>query len=124
MGDDTEDGSQVLSILVLTAFLGAFVLAILVIFNKKKSSGDQKEDNGKQEDLKAEKNEADNSGRNKSTTKEKLKTKSKDVVLSHPMLLTTLKGHTGRVTHMEFSKCGTYLGSCSEGKAKALKLIV
>eukprot|EP00795_Rhopilema_esculentum_P015135 gene15135-6322_t len=122
MGDDTVDGSQVISILALTAFLGAFVLAILVIFNKKKSSGDEKEENGKQEDLKAEKNEADNvnTGGKKSSTKEKFKTKSKDVVLSHPMLLTTLKGHTGRVTHLEFSKCGTYLGSCSEDRTVRL----
>lgn len=114
---DPADGSQLISIMALTIIFGAFVLAILVIFNKKKD-GEKESQRSEEKPSKDSKNELDSKSdaSSQKVVKEKVKSKGKDATLTHPMLLTTLKGHTGSITKMEFSKCGKYLGSCSEGK--------
>ena len=117
---DAIDSSQVISIAALTIFFGAFILAIFVVFNKKKDNGETKE----QDEDKSEVNDSNekatsqvsSNGIKKPQAKEKHKGKAKEAAFAHPMLLTTLKGHTGSLMQMEFSRCGKYLGSCSEGE--------
>lgn len=41
--------------------------------------------------------------------------KRSEKMINHPWLLTSLKGHTGRVLDMDFVSNGKYLASCSEG---------
>lgn len=117
---DAVDSSQVISIVALTIFFGAFVLAIFVVFNKKKNNGDtteQDEDKSEINDSnKKETSQVSSNGVKKTQAKDKHKGKAKEAAFTHPMLLTTLKGHTGSLMQMEFSRCGKYLGSCSEGE--------
>ena len=113
---DATDGSQIISIIALTIFFGGFVLAILVVFNKKTDKDEERKDEKSEEKEKKSGNNSNSEGVNKkNTAKEKSKAKVKDAIFTHPMLLTTLKGHTGSIKKIEFSKCGKYLGSCSEG---------
>ena len=113
---DSTDGNQIISILALSLFFGAFVLAILVVFSRKTEKDDEaKSDEKKLSKEKKGSNEL-KSANEKKKVAAKQKPKAKDAVFTHPMLLTTLKGHTGVITQMEFSRCGKYLGSCSEGK--------
>lgn len=107
-------GTQLLSIIALTIFFGGFVLAILVVFNKKKADGPPSENTDEKE--KATEKANNENSKQLEMKKEKPKGKVKEVSLSHPMLMATLKGHTGSVTEMEFSKCGKFLGSCSEDR--------
>jgi len=44
------------------------------------------------------------------------KQKEKGYVFQHPWLLSTLKGHSGRVLDMDLSSNGKYLASCSEDR--------
>jgi len=44
------------------------------------------------------------------------KQKEKGFVFQHPWLLSTLKGHSGRVLDMDLSSNGKYLASCSEDR--------
>ena len=114
---DGTDGNQIISIIALSIFFGAFVLAILVVFSRKT---DKEDDKSKEPDEKSDK-ERKNEAKSKSTVYEskkvttKQKMKAKDPAFTHPLLLASLKGHTGIVTQTEFSRCGKYLGSCSEG---------
>lgn len=113
---DATDGSQVISIVALTIFFGAFVLSILVVFSRKKDEHDKSvRGDDKQENEKKTKAKSDDSNK-KAAPKERAKSRSKEAAFSHPMLLATLKGHTGSIKQVEFSRCGKYLGSCSEGK--------
>ena len=113
---DATDGNQIISILALSLFFGAFVLAILVVFSRKT----EKDDETKNDEKKSGKEKKDGTESKVANEKKKIaakqKAKAKDAAFTHPMLLTTLKGHTGVITQMEFSRCGKYLGSCSEGK--------
>ena len=49
--------------------------------------------------------------------KERVRSRSaKKPPFNHPWLITTLKGHGGRVLDMDFSENGKYLASCADGK--------
>ena len=39
----------------------------------------------------------------------------KEINISHPLLIASLKGHTSTVLDIDFSNNGKYLASCSEG---------
>ena len=65
---DEASGTQILSIIALTVFFGGFVLAILVIFNKKSSS--ETEDNSANNSQKNAINENDKKGSEKQSEKQ------------------------------------------------------
>lgn len=50
------------------------------------------------------------------------KQRTADANYQHPWLYTTLKGHTGQVFDMDFSRNGKYLATCAEGKLSFFSL--
>ena len=97
---------------------GTFILAFIIsiVFRKSKSSTapgdlDSKEDFENDENtITLQKNS------NSKTKKKPVDKKAKEKVFSHPWLLSTLKGHSGRVLDMDLSPNGKYLASCSEDR--------
>jgi len=114
---DNADGNQIVSILALSIFFGAFVLAILVIFNRKSDKSDEtKSSNENSEKEKKDKLKSNPANEIKNNVVKQKPKVTKDPAFTHPLLSTTLKGHTGVITQTEFSRCGKYLGSCSEDR--------
>ena len=110
---------QFLSIGALTIFFGAFVLVVVVVFSKKRYALGGHEDKEIEDKVEHEKDLPVPDVRNKKENHQKSKGKphkSKDPSFSHPQLLANLKGHTGAVFQLDFSMCGKYLASCSEGR--------
>lgn len=48
--------------------------------------------------------------------------KDSKATFTHSWLLTTLKGHTGSITDMDFSANEKHLATCSEGNTLALNI--
>ena len=114
---DNADGNQIVSIMALSIFFGAFVLAILVVFNRKSDKSDEtKSASDKSEKEKKDKLKSSPANQSRNNVAKQKPKVAKDPAFTHALLSTTLKGHTGVITQTEFSRCGKYLGSCSEGK--------
>eukprot|EP00794_Sanderia_malayensis_P013835 gene13835-15281_t len=112
---EEANGAQILSIIILTIFFGGFVLAVLMIFNRKKPES-QEVDNSEGKTSKEDSKKEQDAKKKTAQVKEKSKTKSKEMAFSHPLLMSSLKGHIGSIMQMQFSACGKYLGSCSEDR--------
>jgi len=110
-------------IVLVTIILGATVLLafyITKVFKSKVADTETEqspEDVGEAGDDKSDKTENIASGaqKNKKKAQDK-KQKDKGFVFQHPWLLSTLKGHSGRVLDMDLSSNGKYLASCSEDR--------
>lgn len=107
----------------LSVVFGLIVLLVALyvfFFNKKKNEGDDVVEESKPE----EKRNGDVNPKAKPSKKlpeKKQKKKNpiaatKDNGANHPMLITSLKGHTGIINSLDFSTNGKVLASCSEGK--------
>ena len=113
----------VIATVILAVIVGAIGTVIYLIFLKpctdiKEEDSDKK----KSKDLTKKHDEGipkkrPNSTSSSSSSKRKV-AKDNNSVTTHRLLLTSLKGHTGTVTSIDFSSNGKYLASCSEGKYK------
>ena len=106
---------------ILAVIVGAIGTVIYLIFLKpctdvKEEDSDKRESN---KDLTKKHDEGMSKKRPNSTSSSSSKkkvAKESNPVTTHGLLLTSLKGHTGTVTSIDFSSNGKYLASCSEGK--------
>lgn len=111
----------VIATVILAVIVGAIGTVIYLIFLKpctdvKEEDSDKRESN---KDLTKKHDEGMSKKRPNSTSSSSKKkvAKESNSVTTHGLLLTSLKGHTGTVTCIDFSSNGKYLASCSEGKA-------
>jgi len=110
-----------MEIVLVTIILGATV--ILAFFITKVFKSQQKDTELTEEPL-VEENDNDKKSKSsphESNEKSKKKfndkkMKEKVVQFSHPWLLSTLKGHSGRVLDLDLSPNGKYLASCAEDR--------
>ena len=111
----------VIATVILAVIVGAIGTVIYLIFLKpctdvKEEDSDKRESN---KDLTKKHDEGMSKKRPNSTSSSSSKkkvAKESNSVTTHGLLLTSLKGHTGTVTCIDFSSNGKYLASCSEGK--------
>ena len=110
-----------MEIIFLTIILGATIMLAFYIGKIFKPALKEEaiaEDNNKEkEDLKQEKKETSAKPKKKVADK---KIKEKAPTFQHPWLLTTLKGHSGRVVDMEISPNGKHLASSGEVSVSCL----
>ena len=113
----------------LTVILGLVILLVALyyfFFNKKKTEDEDVVENYKPEEktVKTNQQTAKDKSNNKSlaANNEKKKKKNlappvKDNGINSPLLIASLKGHTGIVHSLDFSTNGKLLASCSDGKS-------
>ena len=102
-----------MEIIVLTIILGATILLAVYIgkiFKQKQHTESTAEDVPEEEEV---------TNQEKETVKPKKKvvekkTKEKAPTFQHPWLVSSLKGHSGRVMDMDLSPNGKHLASCGE----------
>lgn len=107
--------------LILTVALAALVIGLIAYLAK---SQNQKSSSDQNSDEESEQTAPEQNGKvvtQKKTTSAKGKQKSATAVtFSHPWLLTSLKGHSGRVLDVDFSSNGKHLVSCGEDRTLML----
>lgn len=120
-GYDAETGILHVPIVIFTAVVG-IVITIICIYKQKSKERLENQSYDKLFDSKQEKD--DEGGRDSSQTVSKKRVKLANTrkfpsppALTHPLLLTTLKGHIGDVVDIDFSINAKYLASTSEGNA-------
>jgi len=107
-----------MEIIFLTLILGGFIalaLYISQIFKSKEPS----EEAETSEDAAAAGDEVNNKEASAGKSKKKVgdkRQKEKNFTFQHPWLLSTLKGHSGRVLDMDLSANGKHLASCAEDR--------
>ena len=108
----------------LSVVFGLLVLLVALyvfFFNKKKTEEDDVVEENKAVEKKNGEVNPKTKPNNKKLPEKKQKKKipisaAKDNGANHPMLITSLKGHTGIINSLDFSTNGKILASCSEGK--------
>lgn len=98
---------------------GTFILAFIISMVLKKSSSPVTSTNGMENNEDTQNEETKITEQRSSNSKNKKKQNDKKVkekAFSHPWLLSSLKGHSGRVLDMDLSPNGKYLASCSEDR--------
>ena len=116
---DLESESQIF----LSVVLGLVVLLValyVLFFNKKKTEENNVVEESRPEKKIISSNQKVNIKQQKNLPnekKEKRKNPSsvKDNGANNPLLITSLKGHTGNINSLDFSTNGKVLASCSEG---------
>jgi len=106
-----------MEIIFLTIILGATVLLAIYIghiFKPKQEISQKAEDDQEKNEAKAEKVTAPVNKSKKKVPEKKLKEKAPS--FQHPWLITSLKGHSGRVVDMDMSSNGKYLASSGEDR--------
>jgi len=127
MADPAEHESlDLLSIIILTLIFGSVGIVIYLLFMKKNEAVDANEVEGSQnEATNKSKETCDSSDSDKKVkpsnqSKKAQSQKKKDNGLSHPLLYSILKGHTGAVCGFDLSSNGKLLASCSEDRTVRL----
>ncbi|XP_072909680.1 transducin beta-like protein 2 [Hemitrygon akajei] len=104
------------AVVALSLLLGALVLLISAVLSRSRNGLPQRDDSG-DEDSKVSN---DASERNVASKKQKLqrsrKEKLQQHVFTHPLLATSLKGHSGNISCLDFSSNGKYLASCADDR--------
>jgi hypothetical protein len=102
-----------MEIIFLTIILGATILLAIYIGKifKPKQVEAEPEDIHEEEEIQQEKETPATKPKKKVADK---KTKEKVPTFQHPWLLTSLKGHSGRVVDMDISPNGKHLASSGE----------
>ena len=113
---------DVISTVILAVIVGAIGTVIYLIFLK--PCTDSKDDgiDDKKSSKENGKGQEDKGKQNVSKSKKKVvKENSSLSNTSHPLLLTSLKGHTNTITGIDFSSNGKFLASCAEGKPQCVE---
>ena len=120
-GYDSETGILHVPIAIFTAIIG-IVITIIYIYKQKSKERLESQSYDKLFDSKEERDNGQ-TGRDSNQTVSKKRAKlasnkkfPSPPALTHPLLLTTLKGHIGDVIDIDFSINAKYLASTSEGK--------
>ena len=114
----------VIATVILAVIVGAIGTIIYLIFLKpctdiKEEDSDKKGSKNltKKHDEGIPKKRPNSTSSSSSSSSKRKVAKDSNSVTTHGLLLTSLKGHTGTVTSIDFSSNGKYLASCSEGSA-------
>ncbi|KAJ9582230.1 hypothetical protein L9F63_003440, partial [Diploptera punctata] len=105
---DTGSGVADYPVIVITFLVGLTVLVLVYISNLLKTS--------KEDDVKNTEAEVPKKEKQKEISSSNLKSNSKQT-FTHPWLMTSLKGHSGKVLDMDFSSNGKFLATCAEDRA-------
>jgi len=111
---------DVLSTIILTGILGAIGFVLYLVFFKKELNEIENSENNQSESKEVIKEEKPKKNSSENLQPKKKIIKESNVSVSHPLLLTSLKGHTGTVNGIEFSSNGKYLVSCAEDRTARL----
>nr|CAD7426191.1 unnamed protein product [Timema monikensis] len=113
---DSGCGSADCSVIVVTLIVGATVFVLYYISSLLRSS--KEEENAKNSEVVVEQKEkvSTHNSAPKASKKNKQEKWGRDSKqrFAHPWLLTSLKGHTGKVLDMDFSSNGKFLATCAE----------
>ncbi|XP_057295266.1 transducin beta-like protein 2 isoform X2 [Hydractinia symbiolongicarpus] len=121
MAEEYDDNLSFLSVAILTTIAGALGIVFYLIFYKSKIQiNDANEPVPKNSFANDEStNKPSKTTATKSFQKKKPSNKDSSGV-SHPLLVASLKGHTGTVLKIDFSSNGKFMASCAEDRTARL----
>ncbi|XP_032902020.1 transducin beta-like protein 2 isoform X1 [Amblyraja radiata] len=111
---------ETFAVVALSLFLGALILLISVVVSGSRKTLPQESGGGNSSSDEDGKVSNGVSDRNVASKKQKLlrsrKEKLQQHVFTHPLLATSLKGHSANISCLDFSSNGKYLASCADDR--------